>query len=68
MSQPEFERFRQEVLRDRALQRALQAPTDLASFRALLLKLGGERGYSFTLEDVDEELRAQQRAWIERWI
>ncbi|MEA2174311.1 MAG: hypothetical protein QOD00_1903 [Blastocatellia bacterium] len=68
MSQENFEQFRQAVLRDPALQRQLRAISDREQFIALTQQLGAERGFSFTTEDVAEALRANQRAWIERWL
>lgn len=39
-----------------------------AEFAAAVLKLGDEMGFSFTSDDVDEAVRAEQAEWIMRWI
>lgn len=64
----EFERFREAVLVDAALQRQLRLTTDRESFIELLVALGNERGYRFTGPDVEDALRDARRTWIERWI
>ncbi|MFL6212220.1 MAG: Nif11-like leader peptide family natural product precursor [Pyrinomonadaceae bacterium] len=68
MSQESFEQFRQLVLADELLQRELQVAPGDDSFLALTVRLGAERGYSFTVEDVAEAMRASRRAWLERWL
>jgi hypothetical protein len=67
MSQEAFERFRQTVLQDLVLHERLRATTDHRSFLDLVVRVGGERGYHFTPEDVEVAMRASRRAWIERW-
>lgn len=37
-------------------------------FAAEVLKVGGEMGFSFTGDDVDEAMRAENSEWILRWI
>jgi predicted ribosomally synthesized peptide with nif11-like leader len=68
MSQENFEQFRQLVLQDTTLQQQLRGTSDREQLVALTQRLGAERGYSFTTEDVLEALRAGQREWIERWL
>lgn len=68
MSQESFEQFRQLVLQDPALQKPLREAPDRETFTRLLLQSGAERGYGFTDEDVENALRAGQRAWLERWV
>jgi predicted ribosomally synthesized peptide with nif11-like leader len=68
MSQENFEQFRQLVLQDTGLQEQLRAISDRDQFVSLTQRLGEERGYSFTIEDVLEALRVNHRAWIERWL
>ncbi|GHG75597.1 Nif11-like leader peptide family natural product precursor [Comamonas sp. JC664] len=63
-----FERFRQRVLEDTALQESLRDTPDTATFLARAVALGAEHGCHFTAEDVQEALRAARRAWRERWI
>lgn len=68
MSQEDFERFRQTVLRDAELQRVLRETPDRESFVALAVGLGAERGCRFTTAEVEEALRASRRVLLERWI
>lgn len=68
MPPDDFERFRQRVLEDPALQDALRETTDTQAFIALARRLGAERGCHFTAEDVQEAMRAARRAWRERWV
>lgn len=68
MSQESFEQFRQLVLREPALQQQLKATSDREQFIALTQRLGAERGYDFTVEDVRQALQASHRAWLERWL
>ncbi|HEV7860429.1 MAG TPA: Nif11-like leader peptide family natural product precursor [Pyrinomonadaceae bacterium] len=68
MSQENFEQFKQLVLQDTALQQQLRSISDRDQMVALTQRLGAERGYSFTTEDVWAALHASQREWIERWL
>ena len=68
MSEESFEQFREFVFADVALQEQLRAAKDEESFIALTVRLGAERGYSFTTEDVTAALREARRTWIERWL
>lgn len=63
-----FERFRQLVLEDAALQERLRGTPDLKAFVDLTLRLGEERGYRFMAEDVEGAFRESRRAWLRRWI
>lgn len=68
MSTPmsDFAAFRQLVIADAALFDQLTAANAPDEFAALAVQLGGERGFSFTVDDVRGELQAARRAWIER--
>ncbi|WP_426752656.1 Nif11-like leader peptide family natural product precursor [Myxococcus sp. Y35] len=68
MGPEDFERFRQRVLADPALQDALRDTPDTATFIRQAVALGAAHGCHFTAEDVHEALRAARRAWRERWI
>lgn len=61
-----FADFRELVIRDTALFERLAAADDAEAFGELAVRLGGERGLSFTAADVHEALQASRRAWIER--
>ncbi|HEY6229829.1 MAG TPA: aspartyl/asparaginyl beta-hydroxylase domain-containing protein [Pyrinomonadaceae bacterium] len=67
-SPEELQRFRQRVLKDLHLQRRLRETDDRESFIRLLVDVGRQHGYRFSAADADDALRAEQRAWIERWI
>lgn len=64
----ELQRFRQAVLNDLNLQQRLRQTDDRESFIRLVVGLGRQLGYRFTAADADYALRAEQQAWIERWI
>ncbi|MET0752534.1 MAG: Nif11-like leader peptide family natural product precursor [Pyrinomonadaceae bacterium] len=68
MSHEQFEQFRNVVLEDLPLQKQLRAFTKRNMFVAQVVKLGAERGFQFTAEDVEEAMNANHRDWIERWI
>jgi hypothetical protein len=68
MSQEGFERFRELVWQDRALQQELWATTNQQEFIALVQRLGAERGCEFTTAEVSAALQASLRAWLERWL
>jgi hypothetical protein len=68
MSQKDFEQFRQLVLEDISLQKRLRNITRRHTFAARAVKLGAERGFQFTAQDVYEALGEWRRLWIERWI
>jgi hypothetical protein len=64
----ELDRFRQTVLSNLKLQHRLRETADRESFIRLLVGVGQQLGYRFTAADADNALRAEQQAWIERWI
>lgn len=68
MSRESFEQFREMVLRDTVLQERLRETPDRETFITLALRLGEERGYSFTAHDVEAAIRASQQAWLLRWV
>ena len=55
------------VLADIELHNQLRT-TGLEAFAELAVKLGAERGYTFTAEVVREELQKKRRALREKWI
>ena len=68
-SSPEkLQLFRQTVLKDLKLQQRLRQTDDRESFIKLVVSLGRQLGYRFSAADADNALRAEQQAWIERWI
>ena len=50
------------------VERRLRETDDRESFIRLLVGLGRQLGYRFTAADADSAMRAEQQAWIERWI
>ncbi len=64
----ELERFRQAVFGDLSLQQQLRCTKDWESFGRLVVSLGRDRGYRFTLADVEAGIQAGRRSWIERWV
>lgn len=67
-AESEFERFRQMVLSDPALQGELKQATDRKEFMSVALRLGEQLGARFTPGDLDAALQAARRAWSERAI
>lgn len=68
MSQEQFEEFRKVVLEDVSLQKQLRNLTRRDRFIARVIKLGAERGFEFTADEIFEEMDASRRSWIERWL
>lgn len=68
MLENSFEKFRELVLRDATLQEMLREPIRDDVFIEAVVRLGGERGFGFTADDVREAMRVNRRAWLERWI
>jgi hypothetical protein len=66
--QENFERFRELVLQDLSLQMRLREITERALFIQKVVELGGEKGFQFSPETVEEAMRANRRAWLEKWI
>jgi quercetin dioxygenase-like cupin family protein len=63
-----LEDFCNSVFDDVSLQERLRQVSDRELFIDLVVQLGDDRGFSFNAQDVDETLRANRRAWIERWL
>jgi hypothetical protein len=61
-------RFRRLVHEDSFLQEELCDIADRQLFMERVLQLGAQRGCCFSAADVEEEVRASRRAWLERWI
>ena len=68
MTRASFEQFRLLVLEDSALQERLRDTPNMQSFLDLTLRLGRERGYSFSDEDVEDAIKENRRAWHQRWV
>jgi hypothetical protein len=63
---PAFVAFHRLVVADPALFAQLAAETENDAFFAAAVRLGRERGFDFTADDVKAALQAARRAWIER--
>ena len=68
MSQAALDEFRQRVLADAELQAQLWRAAERDAFIELCVRLGTERGYSFTREEVLTALHAGRRAWSAEWV
>ena len=62
-----LEGFGKLVLADLELHNRLRT-AGVEAFAELAVKLGAERGYTFTVEVVREELQKKRRALREKWI
>jgi hypothetical protein len=68
MAIQDFLQIRMLVLSDAALQEELRASPDEAGLFEKVLALGRERGYELSEDDLRNVVRANRRAWLERWI
>ena len=68
MSQEALSEFRQRVLADAELQAQLWRAAERDAFIELCVRLGAERGYSFTRAEVAAALQAGRRAWRAEWV
>ncbi|MEP0919655.1 Nif11 family protein [Leptolyngbya sp. DQ-M1] len=55
-----LEQFNQVLLNDSTIQEQLKVSIDQAGFAKLMVKLGAEKGYSFTAADVEKQISAGQ--------
>jgi len=63
-----FGQFRARVVSDPALMEKLCVPNSAEAFTALVVGVGAEHGFVFTVDDVQAGLLAARKAWMERWI
>ena len=63
----EFDRFRELVFADRALQDALMAETNPEVWIEMASRMARARGYTLNAEDIRQEMRASRLAWLERF-
>ncbi len=63
-----LDRFCNSVFEDVSLQERLRQVIDRELFIELVVQFGEDRGFSFNAQDVDEAIRANRRAWFERWV
>lgn len=66
MSQEMLAQFKQVVFSDITLQEKIRDIDDKAEFVSVVIELGRDVGCEFTAEDVQAEMMASRRAWIER--
>ncbi len=64
----DFAQFRELVMRDAALQKELREIADEEALSARVTAAGRERGFAISGEDLEGAVRANARAWIERWL
>lgn len=63
-----FEKLRQLVLQDSALQKELRSISGSDEFVRRVVEIGREKGLNFGEEDVWAAINEGRRVWIERWI
>jgi EAL domain-containing protein (putative c-di-GMP-specific phosphodiesterase class I) len=68
MSEKTFAQFREMVLDDPRLQARLRGIADRGEFVTAVVAVANEAGCEIAVEDVEKEINAGRRAWIERWI
>ena len=64
----DFLRLRLEILRDATLQEPLRDAPDQAALFERVLALGRERGYDFSIADLENVVNANRNAWLVRWL
>ena len=68
MSLPDFEKFRDIVIGDRALLDDLRGEPDLASLSAKVIGRARDYGLEICDQDLQQIANANRRAWLERWL
>jgi hypothetical protein len=63
-----FDEIRRMVIEDSGLTRALTSAETEAELFAQVIALGRERGIELTVIQLEEIVRANRRAWFERWL
>jgi hypothetical protein len=64
----DFDEIRRIVMEDSALMSAFTSAATEAELFALAIALAKERGIELTLAELGEIVRANRRAWFERWL
>jgi spore germination protein YaaH len=68
MPENRFEEFRDLVLADNSLQEVLRLLANRNDFLTRLIELASERGYEFTMAELEEEMRKSRRSANDRGI
>jgi spore germination protein YaaH len=68
MPENRFEEFRDLVLADNSLQEVLRLLANRNEFLTRLIELASERGYEFTMAELEEEMRKSRRSANDRGI
>ncbi len=63
-----FDEIRRIVMEDSGLTASLAAAEGDAELFAAVIALGRERGIELTAAELEEIVRANGRAWFERWL
>lgn len=66
MSSTALEQFREMVLADPTLQQQLASVVDRDRFVLRVVQLGAIHGFRFTVEEVQQAMHANRRAWFEQ--
>jgi hypothetical protein len=66
MPENRFEEFRDLVLADNSLQEVLRLLANRNDFLTRLIELASERGYEFTMAELEEEMRKSRRSANDR--
>ena len=68
MSSENFDKLRQIVLSDAALQKELREISEHETFIRRVVEIGARHHLQFGDAEVLEAMRENRRVWIERWI
>jgi hypothetical protein len=63
-----FEEIRRIVMEEPQLMAAFSTPATDAELFARVIALGRERGLEVTAVELEDIVRANRRAWLERWL
>jgi hypothetical protein len=63
-----FDEIRRLVMEDSGLMSTLTSVETEAELFVLVIALGRERGIELASDDLPEIVRANRRAWLERWL
>ena len=68
MSRENLEAFRDLVWEDDEALSRLRQTTERIEFEALLIELGQSAGYEFDGSDINQIMRENHLAWLQRWV
>jgi hypothetical protein len=68
MSNEDFMKFYERVLRDLSLQVELRRIEDREAFIKKVIELGGNSGLVFSRAEIEQQMQIKRKLWRDRWI